>query len=178
MRAVSAILLAALCVACDPPPPKAPVGAAVVDAPRPKAPLPDAVAATVKQLYTIAQTGTYRDMVALAAGTETFRSNNAGMSHSEYWYLKQRTGDEPTVQLMRVLSLEPAVRDSPMGRVWIWPGWAVTDPDRITPADAREIDALLGQGAAAAVKRGEIWPGYVLGIGEDGRWLYFVSGSG
>jgi len=25
---------------------------------------------------------------------------------------------------------------------------------------------------------GERWPGYVLGIAEDGTWLFFYSGSG
>ena len=29
-----------------------------------------------------------------------------------------------------------------------------------------------------ALRRGGVWPGYVLGIAEDGTWLYFISGSG
>ena len=64
------------------------------------------------------------------------------------------------------------------GRVYIWPALALVPLDQITPARAREIDALLGPGQADAVRAGTPWPGYVLGITEDGPWLYFVSGAG
>jgi hypothetical protein len=50
--------------------------------------------------------------------------------------------------------------------------------DQITPAIAREMDRLLGEGQADAIRNGLAWPGYVLGVAEVGTWLYFVSGAG
>ena len=71
-----------------------------------------------------------------------------------------------------------AIADSPIGKVYIWPWMARLKPEEITPAAARDIDRLLGAGQADLLKNGKPWPGYVLGIAEDGTWLYFVSGSG
>jgi len=169
-----------LTAACDPPPAPEPAGAAVVDAPQRQAaaPLPAAVAATVDQLRAIGATGTYRDMAKLADQTPGFHSNNAGMSHSEYWYLKMRTGDWPTLQMEKLLTFPYAVRPSARGKVYIWPLMAALPVDQITPAIAREMDRLLGEGQADAIRNGLAWPGYVLGVAEDGTWLYFVSGAG
>jgi len=169
-----------MAAACDPPPAPEPVGAAIVDAPQAQAaaPLPAAVAATVERLRAIGATGTYRDMAKLADQTPGFRSNNAGMSHSEYWYLKMRTGDWPMAQMERLLTFPYAVRPSARGRIYIWPLMATLPVDQITPAIARDIDRLLGEGQVDAMRNGLVWPGYVLGVAEDGTWLYFVSGAG
>lgn len=169
-----------LAAACDPPP--APVlVAAVVELPSPvqaEAPLPPAVAATVAQLREIGANGSYRDMAKLADLTPHFRSNNAEMGHRDYWYLKMRTGDWPMAQMERLLGFRHAVRPSERGNIYIWPRLATVAPDEITPGIAREIDRMLGEGQAEAIRNGEVWPGYVLGIAEDGTWLYFVSGAG
>jgi hypothetical protein len=179
MRATAIIFMACMALgACDPPPDAGPVGAAKVDAPIRHEPMPDPVAATVAELESIAKDGTYRDMARLADRTPGFRSNNAGMSHSEYWYLKMRTGDWPMAQVGKVLGYRFTVADSDQGKIYIWPWMARLKPEEITPAAAREIDRLLGAGQADALRGGAIWPGYVLGIREDGVWLYFVSGSG
>lgn len=164
--------------ACDPPPPADPVGAAVVEPGVPREPLPEAVSATVSKLREIAATGSYRDLARLANATPGFRSNNGGMTHQEYWYLKLRTGDWPMAQVEKLLSYQYAVADSPIGKVYIWPWMARLKPDEITPAASRDIDRLLGAGEAEHIRQGKQWPGYVLGIAEDGTWLYFVSGSG
>jgi len=173
-----ACLAALLASACDAPPSAEPVGAAVVDLPPLREPLPDAVAETVRKLRDIAESGTYRDMASLADATPDFRSNNAGMSHKDYWYLKMRAGDWPMAQAEKLLGYSYTVADSPQGRVFIWPWMATLKPRQITPAAARDIDRLLGDGQAEGLRRGGVWPGYVLGIAEDGSWLYFVSGSG
>ena len=81
-------------------------------------------------------------------------------------------------QVGKLLSYRFTVADSDQGKIYIWPWMAMLKPDEITPAAAREIDRLLGAGQADALRGGAIWPGYVLGIREDGQWLYFVSGSG
>jgi hypothetical protein len=173
------VCLAALLVAaCDAPAPPDPVGAAVVDPPPPREPLPEAVATTVNRLREIAATGTYRDMAKLADATPGFRSNNAGMSHQDYWYLKMRAGDWPMAQAEKLLGYRFALADTPVGKVYIWPWMARLKPEEITPTAARDIDRLLGEGQADILRQGGIWPGYVLGIAEDGTWLYFVSGSG
>jgi hypothetical protein len=177
MRAIAFILAVAALAACDPPPGSGPVGAAEVALPPKREPMPEAVAATVAELQRIAREGTYRDMAKLADQTPDFRSNNAGMSHSEYWYLKMRAGDWPMAQAAKLLTYRFVVADTDQGKVYIWPWMAMLKPEQITPAAAQEIDGLLGKGQAAALRAGAIWPGYVLGIGEDGRWLYFVSGS-
>ena len=70
------------------------------------------------------------------------------------------------------------VANSDRGKVYIWPWMATLKPDEITPAAERDIAKLLGEGQAQVLRRGGVWPGYVLGIAEDGTWLYFVSGSG
>jgi len=173
---IAASLLAA---GCNPPPAPEPVGAAVVDLQQQaQAPLPPTVAATVAQLREIGATGTYRDMASLAEQTPGFRSNNAGMSHSEYWYLKMRAGDWPMAQMERLLASPYAVRPSARGKIYIWPLMATLRTDQITPAAARDIDQLLGEGQAEAIRNGDVWPGYVLGVAEGGTWLYFVSGAG
>jgi hypothetical protein len=177
MRTIIVILAAAGLAACDPPPGSGPVGAAVVEPPPKREPLPDAVQKTVAELQRIAREGTYRDLAKLADQTPDFRSNNAGMTHSEYWYLKMRTGDWPMAQAAKLLTYRFTVANSGQGKVYIWPWMAMLKPGEITPAAALEIDGLLGKGQAAQLRTGAIWPGYVLGIREDGRWLYFVSGS-
>ena len=70
------------------------------------------------------------------------------------------------------------VTETPRGKVYVWPWLATLKPAAITPAAAREIDLLLGEGQADLLREGGLWPGYVLGVAEDGTWLYFVSGSG
>ena len=179
---LAGILASGLCAsglaACDAPAAPPPVGAAVV-AERPiEEPLPDAVTATVARLRDVAATGSYRDLARMAAETPDFRSNAAGMTHQEYWYLKLRTGDWPMAQVERVLAYRSGVTQTARGKVYVWPWLAALSPDEITPAAAREIDRLLGEGQADALRKGEVWPGYVLGIAEDGTWLYFVSGTG
>ncbi len=176
---LAVVCLAALgAAACDAPPPADPVGAAVVEPAPPHEPLPDAVAETVHKLREIAASGTYRDMARLANLTPGFRSNNAGMTHQEYWYLKMRAGDWPMAQAEKLLSYRFAIADSPIGKVYIWPWMARLKPEEITPAAARDIDRLLGPGQADLLRAGKPWPGYVLGVAEDGTWLYFVSGAG
>ncbi len=175
---VVACLAALLASACEPPPSSRPVGAAIVPPPPTTAPLPAPVAATVAQLRQIAANGTYRDMAALANATPGFRSNNAGMNHQDYWYLKMRAGDWPMAQAEKLLTYNFAVRDSARGKIYIWPWMATLAPEAIDANAERDIARLLGAGQAKALREGAIWPGYVLGIAEDGTWLYFVSGSG
>ena len=180
MRALCAsfVLATVVLAACDPP-----------ETPAAKAPsrdeiiaggetLPDPVARTVHHLRDIAQNGGYRELARFAGETPDFRSNNAGLSDREYWSLKERTGDFPAEQVGRVLSYPYTIVSTPQGRVYIWPALAMVRGSEITPAEARDIDRLLGQGQADELRRGAVWPGYVLGIREDGQWLYFVSGSG
>lgn len=179
---VTGFLLACLgavgLASCDAPPARTPVGAAVVASPQAKGTLPEPVVATVNRLHEIAATGSYRDLARMASETPGFRSNAAGMSHQDYWYLKLRTGDWPMAQVETALSYRYGVTETPSGKVYVWPWMAALAPEAITPAAEREIDRLLGAGQAEALRRGEVWPGYVLGIAEDGTWLYFVSGSG
>lgn len=179
MRCLASLLLAA-CVlaACDAPKEAGPVGAAVIEPPPQVEPLPQPVAKTVELLKQTAARGSYRDLAKLASMTPDFRSNNGGVSHIEYWNLKQRTGDFPAIHLEKVLAYPHTVAGSPQGEVYIWPYMAMLEPAEITPAAAREIDRLLGEGQANELRNGAVWPGYVLGIREDGLWLYFVSGSG
>jgi hypothetical protein len=182
MRAIvaAAVMGAGLSLAaCDPPPDAGPVGAAVVAVPASHhEAMPPPVAKTVAELERIAKEGGYRDLANLASRTPDFRSNNAGMSHSEYWYLKMRTGDWPMAQVARLLSYRFTVADTSEGKVYIWPYMARLKPEQINSSAGREIDRLLGEGQAQAMRKGAIWPGYVLGIREDGTWLYFVSGTG
>jgi hypothetical protein len=175
---LAGLVLPVLLAACEPPPSHGTAGAAVVAPPPAVEPLPEAVAATVQKLKDIAATGSYRDLARLAGETPGFRSNNAGMSHQDYWYLKMRAGDWPMAQADKLFAYRYAVARSRGGKVYVWPWMALLKPDEITPAAAREIDRLLGEGQAEALRKGGVWPGYVLGIAEDGAWLYFVSGSG
>jgi hypothetical protein len=180
MRGAALAVISALVLAACEPPPEANrvVGAAEVDPPPRREPLPPPVEATVDRLNALAEEGDYRKLAAFANETEGFRSNTGGMTHSEYWYLKMRTGDVPMQQVKKLLSLNHVVRESSQGRIFIWPALALVEADAITPAQAREIDALLGPGQAETIRNGGVWPGYVLGIREDGKWLYFVSGTG
>lgn len=179
LRAWIFVLLAPFgAAACDAPPSAPPVGAAVVHLPPMREPLPEAVKATVERLREIGAHGSYRDMATFADETPDFRSNNASMSHKDYWYLKMRAGDWPMAQVEKLLGYSYGVSETERGKVFIWPWVAALKPDEITAVAERDITALLGEGQAQALRRGRPWPGYVLGIAEDGTWLYFLSGSG
>jgi hypothetical protein len=180
VRGSFASFMMALCLAaaCDPPESSQPVGAAVVEPEEQADPLPPPVAATVKLLKEVAEQGSYRDLARLADAAPSFRSNNAGMSHADYWNLKTRTGDWPGEHMLKLFAYKHTVVESPQGKVYIWPYMATLKSHEITTANEREIDRLLGRGQADALRAGDIWPGYVLGIREDGLWLYFLSGSG
>jgi len=117
-------------------------------------------------------------MARLADQTPGFRSNKAGMSHSEYWYLKMLTGDWSMAQRERLLACPYAVWPSSRRDNYIWPLAAALPPDQITLVVARNIDRLLGEGQAEAIRNRLDWPHYVLGVSEDGTRLYFVSGAG
>ncbi len=170
--------LLAMAVACDAPLTAEAPGAAMVQLPAPLEPLPEPVQATVIQLRQISATGGYRDMARLADATPGFRSNAGDMSHQDYWYLKLRTGDWPMAHVGEVLSQPYGVTPTAHGNVYVWPSFATLPGEAITPADARAIDALIGEGQADLIRNGGKWPGYVLGIAEDGTWLYFISGEG
>jgi len=179
LRAWMFVALAPLgAVACDAPPSAEPIGAAIVDLPPIREPLPEAVEQTVEKLREIGAHGSYRDMARLADKTQGFRSNSGSMSHKDYWYLKMRAGDWPMAQVEKLLGYAYTVADTEHGKVFVWPWVAALKPYEITPAAERDIATLLGEGQAEALRRGRPWPGYVLGIAEDGTWLYFVSGSG
>lgn len=181
MRLVIFIVISAALGACDPPPSSPPVGAAIVALPPRNEPLPERVEATVRHLMEIGETGSHRDMARLADRTPGFRSNAGGMSHSEYWYLKLRTGDWPMAQMQKTLRYRPAVLQSEPqrgGRMYVWPWMATLTPDDMTPPAIREVDALLGEGHGEAMRRGGLWQGYMLGVSEDGVWRFFVSGAG
>jgi len=177
-KRLAPLALLALLAACEPPLAPAKVGAAEVELPRADEALPEAVLATVSQLRDISAHGTYRDMAKLADVTPGFRSNTAGMSHRDYWYLKLRTGDWPMAHVGQVLAQPYGVTPTARGKVYVWPRLATLRGASITPADARAIDALLGEGQAERIRNGASWPGYVLGIAEDGAWLYFLTGEG
>lgn len=182
MRRTLCMGLYALCLSlaagCEAPADGGPVGAAEAEVAYAQPALPEAVTTTINRLREISATGSYRDMARMAEETPRFRSNWAGMRHQDYWYLKLRTGDWPMAQVGKVLEFPYAVSETKEGRIFIWPRIATLARNDITPAVARDIDRLLGEGKASAIKAGEPWPGYVLGIAEDGTWLYFVSGAG
>ena len=175
---VLSIIATLMLFACDAPRDATPKGAAIVEPPPRSADMPPPVAATVQRLHEIAAQGGYRDLAKLAEQAPDFRSNTAGLNHADYWRLKMRTGDFPMVQIEKLLAYRFVVADSSQGKIYIWPWMATLKPEEITPAAVRDIDRLLGPGQAQALKGGAIWPGYVLGIREDGLWLYFLSGSG
>jgi hypothetical protein len=169
---------ASLLAACDPPASAANPGAAVVELPPARPDLPQPVRDTIDRLNAIAASGSYREMAAFADQTPDFRSNAAGWSHKDFWYLKLRAGDWPMAQMQKVLAFRPAEISSPEGRVLVWPYMAALHADAIDASAARDIDALAGRGEAEAMRAGAPWPGYSLGVRDDGRWLFFVEGAG
>jgi hypothetical protein len=174
----SFVVATVMLAACDPPATPAAEATARSEATVPAGALPDAVARTVRHLKDIAENGGYRELAQFASETPDFHSNGAGLSDREYWSLKERTGDYPAEQVGRVLAYPFTVVETPQGKVYIWPALATLKASEIKPAEARDIDRLLGEGQANELRKGAVWPGYVLGIREDGQWLYFVSGSG
>lgn len=139
--------------------------------------LPAAVVATKQDLQAIAKEGSTWDMARLARGAPSFRSNAGGLDHADYWYLKYRTGDWPMEHLGRVLEYEPAVEETEAGPVYVWPYMALARAREITPKVRRDMESLLGEEAARQAVVGNPWPGYRLGIAEDGTWLYFYTGA-
>jgi hypothetical protein len=133
--------------------------------------------AIVERLKAVADGGDWRDMVRLASANVDFHSNDAGWSHASYWYLKLRTGDWPTRQMGRILAYRHGVKQTPDGRVFVWPYMAALAPGEINAAAAHDMDELAGEGEAERVRAGGRWSGYSLGVREDGTWLWFASGS-
>ena len=139
--------------------------------------LPPAVVATRDVLEGIARVGSPWDMAKLARMTPGFRSNAGGLDHADYWYLKYRTGDWPMEHVAKVLAYPPGVEETEGGLVYVWPYMALKRASEITPKVHRDNEELLGAEAAQRVAIGADWPGYRLGIAEDGTWLYFYTGA-
>lgn len=133
---------------------------------------------TVAVLEDIVVNGTYRDMARLASQYAEFRSNDGGMTHREYWYLKYRTGDWPMAHMGKVLAFDATIESGSEGNQFVWPYMATLTPGEITPKARRDCVALLGEDGAQQFVRTGIWPGYRLGIRDDGTWVYFFSGTG
>lgn len=180
MNGIGPLICAALFVlaACDAPSPGARIvvqNEPVVVAADPEP--PEAVLATVEQLKQIARDGSPWDMARLARATPGFRSNGGEMEHGEYWYLKYRSGDWPMAHLGKVLAYRPAIEERADGQVYVWPYMALARPYEMTPKTLRDMEDLLGREAAERVAAGGSWPGYRLGVAEDGSWLYFYTGA-
>ncbi|MEM8919994.1 MAG: hypothetical protein AAGB25_01405, partial [Pseudomonadota bacterium] len=110
--------------------------------------------------------------------TPGFVSNYGGVNHKDFWYLKYRTGDWPTRQLGKVLAYPPGVEETSGGRVFVWPYMALAGPLDVTPDVARDMTELVGDWQAEAVRAGQAYQGYRVGVREDGVWLYFFAGEG
>lgn len=139
--------------------------------------LPKPVRDTISELTEIAHTGSTWDMARQARATPGFRSNTGGLEHADYWYLKYRSGDWPMEHLKRVLAYPPAVEESAGGLVYVWPYMATLRPSEMTAKARRDARELLGEFTAEQVATGASWPGYRLGVADDGAWLYFYSGA-
>ncbi len=139
--------------------------------------LPGPVRAKVNALEAIARDGSPWDMARLANQTPGFRSNAGGLDHADYWYLKYRTGDWPMAHVGKVLAYPPGVVEGEGGLVYVWPYMALKRPSQLTPKVLRDVETLLGAEAAQQVAVGGEWPGYRLGVAEDGTWLYFYTGA-
>ena len=119
LACLPACLLGLGLAGCNPPPASETseaIAAARVAAPPTKLRLPAPVRAKVDQLKEIAGQGDYRGLAKLAAVQPDFRSNQAGMTPRDYWRLKASAGDDPTRQLVRLLSGSPAVVEGVAGR--------------------------------------------------------------
>ena len=179
-RFAAACVLLALVAGCSPAGPEsASVRVADVEARPVAAPaLSPAAEETYARLQDIAARGSVYDMARLAAATPDFRSNDGGLSHREYWYLKLRTGDWPMAHVGRVLDYPYAVQETDSGRIFVWPYMAFSDPASLDRRTERDIASLLGEQGLEAFRSSGEWRGYRLAIAEDGRWLYFYSGEG
>lgn len=133
--------------------------------------------ATRTRIEAVAQSGDYRGLAKLADENPNFRSNEAGWASADYWYLKLRAGDDPTSQLRKLLAERPGMIGPPGGRVFVWPYVAAVRPGDVTNSVAHDMDRLAGAGEGARVRAGSVYGGYSFGVGEDGRWLWFISGE-
>lgn len=68
----------------------------------------------------------------------------------------------------------PLGRDLENNRVYVWPYFAETALDRLTPAQEVELLRLVPAASLQEMKKSGRYTHYKLGIGADGTWHFFI----
>jgi hypothetical protein len=95
-----------------------------------------------------------------------------------FWQRLEATDEEPIRFLAELLNLPYATIDGPDGPIYVWPAAFAYDDWADVPATVREIlHPLYGEADFDDFDGFGMYIGYRIGIGEDGRWRFFIAGD-
>ncbi len=149
--------------------------------PAPAISVSGAAAETRDALLAEAGRGSLRGLARIANANPNFMSNAGGQDHLDYWDLMRRAGIDPNLRLRRLLAEPAGLREVDGERWYVWPDLAAREPGALLPerlsfADRRRLEELIGEEGIARLRAGEGYPAMRTAIAEDGRWIYFVLG--
>ncbi|SDT92842.1 hypothetical protein [Stappia sp. ES.058] len=144
--------------------------------------LPKPVARMRAQLLEAAHSGDMNRIRMVLEGNEMMPTLTFGEMNDPIDYLKSASGDEDGYEILAILAevLEAGYVHADQGtsqEMYIWPYFARTPFDRLTPEQRVELFQLVTAGDMADMNLTGTWTFYRLGIGPDGTMHYFVAGD-
>jgi hypothetical protein len=144
--------------------------------------LPKPVARMRAQLLEAAHSGDMERLRMVLEGNELMPTLTFGEMDDPIDYLKSASGDEDGYEILAILAevLEAGYVHADEGtaqEMYIWPYFARTPFDRLTPEQRVELFQLVTAGDMADMNLTGTWTFYRLGIGPDGTMHYFVAGD-
>ncbi|WP_037547817.1 hypothetical protein [Stappia stellulata] len=144
--------------------------------------LPKPVARMRDQLLEAAHSGDMQRVRMVLEGNEMMPTLTFGEMDDPIEYLKAASGDDDGYEILAILAevLEAGYVHADVGtaqEMYIWPYFARTPFDRLTPEQRVELFQLVTAGDMADMNLTGTWTFYRLGIGPDGTLHYFVAGD-
>lgn len=134
--------------------------------------LPAAVAETRSQLYEHSSDCDYAGLATMASKDDTHLGFGGGTDPEEQWVAEGRAGKEALSILARLLQMKPAFERATSR--WVWPA-AFVDPS--DEASWQEVEQIHDPETLQMMQDGGSYMGYRVGIGADGRWMFYVAGD-
>ena len=140
--------------------------------------LPAPVARTRQQILAAARACDYDALGRVALeGDQGFTYSFGDDGHpGEFWQQQEEHGEEPLRHLIAVLQLP--YRYLGEHDQYVWPAAFGYDTwDDIPDGDKQDLSALYTQQERERFRMFGAYIGFRVGIGADGRWLFFVAGD-
>lgn len=159
-----------------------------VDAPLPpilrqESDLPEPVQAKRRQLIDAAKSGDLEQLRALMQAESDPPRVALGDPGDPIDYLKALSADADGREILAILLevLESGAVHVSAGtdeELYVWPYFALYPPEALTPEQLVELFTLMSDADYEDMKSYGTYTYFRVGIAPDGRWLFFLAGSG